>query len=41
MIFIKILKSAIQIKSVNFFYDMIADMLGNKKLNPIITELCI
>ena len=23
------------------FYDMIADIINNKKLNPIVTELCI
>ena len=41
MIFIKILKNIIQTnnkKSLIVFDDIIADMLGNKKLNPIITE---
>ena len=28
-------------KTVIIFYDMIADMLSNKKLNPIVTELFI
>ena len=45
MIFTKILKNTIQIKNVNeilmVFDDMIADMLSNKKLNPIVTELLI
>ena len=26
-------------KIVNIFYDMIADMLNNKKFNPVVTEL--
>ena len=39
MIFIEILKNAIQILIV--FDNMIADMLRNKKLNPIVTELFI
>ena len=39
MIFIKILKNTTQIKIV--FDDMIADMLSNKKLKPIVTELFI
>ena len=38
-IFIKILKNAIQIIIV--FNNVIADMLSNKKLNPIVTELFI
>ena len=41
MIFIKILKNIIQTnnkKMLIVFDDIIADMLGNKKLNPIITE---
>ena len=41
MIFIKILKNIIQKtneKMLIVFDDIIADMLGNKKLNPIITE---
>ena len=45
MIFTKILKNTIQIKNVNeilmVFDDMIADILSNKKLNPIVTELLI
>ena len=44
MIFVKILKSTIQIKKRKIlivFDDMIADMLSNKKLNPIVTELFI
>ena len=44
MIFIKILKNTIQIRNVKkiiFFNDMIADMLSNKKLNPVVTELFI
>ena len=39
MMFIKILMNTIQIKNENywvFFDDMIADMLSNKKLNPIV-----
>ena len=38
-IFIEILKNTIQILMA--FDNMIADMLGNKKLNPIVTELFI
>ena len=44
MIFIKILKNTIQIKKSEIlivFDDIVADMLNNKKLNPIITELNI
>ena len=44
MIFIKILKTIIQIKNKKIlivFDDMIADMLSNKKLNPIVTEVFI
>ena len=44
MIIIKILKVIIQIKNEKIlivFDDMIADMLSNKKLNPIVTELFI
>ena len=39
----KILKITIQIKkkSINSFDDMIADMINNKKLNPVVTELFI
>ena len=44
VIFIKILKNTIQIKTrkilIVFDY-MIADILSNKKLNPIVTELFI
>ena len=42
-IFIKRLKNTIQIrkKILIVFDDMIADMLSNKKFNPIITELFI
>ena len=39
MMFIKILMNTIQIKNEKywvFFDDMIADMLSNKKLNPIV-----
>ena len=42
MIFIKILKNKIQIKNEKIlivFNHMIADMLSNKKLNPIVTKL--
>ena len=44
MIFIKILKNTIQIKKRKIliaFDNMITDMLDNKKLNPIVTELFI
>ena len=42
MIFIKILKNTIQIRNINHcFDDIIADMLNNKKLNPVVTELFI
>ena len=43
MIFIQILKNAIQIRNVkhNFFDDMIIDMSNNKKPNPIVTEVLI
>ena len=44
VIFIKILKKTIQIKNENkliVFDDLIVDMLSNKKLNPIVTELFI
>ena len=44
MIFIKILKNTIQLKNKKtliVFDDMIADMLNNKKLNPIVIELFI
>ena len=44
MIFIKTLKNTIQIKKSEIlivFDDIVADMLNNKKLNPIITELNI
>ena len=42
MIFIKILKNTIQIKKVKiltFFDDIIADMLRNTKINPVVTEV--
>ena len=42
MIFIKILKNTIHPNKPKIFIvfdDMIADMLSNKKLNPIVTEL--
>ena len=41
MIFRKILKNIVQIKSEKkliVFDDMIADMLSDKKLNPIVTN---
>ena len=44
MIFIKVLQNTIHIKKGKIliaFDDMIADMLSNKKVNPIITELFI
>ena len=44
MIFIKILKNKIQIKSKKIlivFSDVIADMLNNKNLNPIVIGLFI
>ena len=44
MIFIKVLKNTIQIKKPKIlivFDDLIADMLSNKKRNPIVTELFI
>ena len=44
VIFIKILKNTIQIKTRKIlivFDDMIADILSNKKLNSIVTELFI
>ena len=44
MIFIKILKNAMQIKSeiiLIVFANMIADMVNNKKINRIVTELFI
>ena len=28
-------------KNINFFDDMIADMLSNKKLNPVVTKIFI
>ena len=43
-IFIKILNDTIQIKNAKKligFDDIIADMLINKKINPIVTELFI
>ena len=43
MVFMKILKNTIQIGNVKYFFfiDMIAVMLSNKKLNPVVTELFI
>ena len=43
MIFIKILKNTIQTKNTKYiiFDDVIADMLNNKKLSPIVTELFV
>ena len=43
IVFIKTLKNTIQIRNkiLIVFDDMIADMLSNKKLNPIVTELFI
>ena len=41
MMFIKILNNTIQIKKAKIlivFDDIIADMLNNKKLNPVVTE---
>ena len=38
MIFKKTLQNKIQIKNLIVFNDMIADMLSNEKLNPIVTE---
>ena len=44
MIFINILKNIIQIKkrkALILFDDMIANMLSNRNINPIVTELFI
>ena len=44
MTFIKSLNNTTQIKKrkiLIIFYDMIAEMLSDKKLNPIVTELFI
>ena len=44
MVFIKILKNTIRIQNIKIltvFHNMIADMLSNKKLNPVVTELFI
>ena len=42
VLFIKILKTTIQIRLyLIVFEDVISDMLSNKKLNPIVTELFI
>ena len=44
VIIIKVLKNPIRTRNVrywSFFYNMIADMSNNKKLNPIVTELLI
>ena len=40
-IFTKILKNTIQIKILIVFDDMIADMIRNEKINPIVTALFI
>ena len=39
MKFIKILKNTIQTKNVEYY--MIADMVSNKKINPVVNELFI
>ena len=44
MVYIKTIKNTTQLKKINIliiFDDMIADMLSNKKLNPVVTELFI
>ena len=42
MIFIKILKNTIQMKKVKYWLClMIADMLSNQNVNPVVTELFI
>ena len=41
MIFIKILNLVIQIKNEKYWLYMDGDMLSNKKLNPVVTELFI
>ena len=44
MIFIKLSKNTIQIKTkkiLTVFDDIIADMVSNKKVNPVVTELFI
>ena len=42
MIFTRVLKNTIRIKNEKkLFYDMIADMYNNKKLNKIVTDLFI
>ena len=44
MIFLKILKNTTQLGKTTrliIFDDMIADMLSNKKLNPIVIELFV
>ena len=44
MIFIKLSKNTIQIKTKKIlivFDDIIADMVSNKKVNPVVTELFI
>ena len=44
MIFMKIFKNTFQVKKIKIliiFDDMIADVLINKKVNPIVTELFI
>ena len=39
--FTKILKNTIQIRKLILFDGMIADMLNNKKVNPVVTELFV
>ena len=42
MIFIKILKNTIEMKKVKYWSClMIADMLSNQNVNPVVTELFI
>ena len=44
MVYIKTIKNTTQLKKIKIliiFDDMIADMLSNKKLNPVVTELFI
>ena len=37
--FMKILKNTILVKALKAFDHMIANMINNKKLNPVVTEL--
>ena len=41
IMFIKILKITTQTKKLIVYDDVIADMINNKKLNPLVTELFI